>query len=97
MNQIKDNWNSIIWEKLKELVEEKSPDLVEAYKHLGIAQRKRYYWFLCHLVEDALKYSNKKKATRKISKPRVKTAGKQIAKVKYKAPRPPAKTSGQAS
>jgi hypothetical protein len=70
-------------DELRELVEKKTPDLVEAYSHLTVKERKAYYEFIRELVSDAKKYILAKKATRAIRTPRVKTADRQVAKLQY--------------
>ncbi len=72
-----------ILDELRELVEKKTPDLIEAYDHLSVKQRKAYYEFMRELVGDAKKYILAKKATRAIRTPRVRTADRQVAKLQY--------------
>lgn len=72
-----------LMDELRELVEKKTPDLVEAYNHLTVKERKAYYEFIRELVSDAKKYILAKKATRAIRTPRVKTADRQVAKMQY--------------
>jgi hypothetical protein len=72
-----------ILEEARELVEKKTPDLVEAFNHMSIAVRKKYLAFLEHIVADATRYMMAKKATRKVSVPRPKSAYSQIAKMNY--------------
>ena len=67
----------------KELVEKKTADLVEAFSHMSAAVRKKYLAFLEHIVADATRYMMAKKATRKVSVPRPKSAYSQIAKMNY--------------
>jgi hypothetical protein len=70
-------------DELRELVEKRTPDLVEAYDHLTVKERKAYYEFIKELASDAKKYILAKKATRAIRTPRVKTADRQVAKLQY--------------
>jgi hypothetical protein len=72
-----------LMDELRELVEKKTPDLVEAYDHLTVKERKAYYEFIKELASDAKKYILAKKATRAIRTPRVKTADRQVAKLQY--------------
>jgi len=68
-------------EELRELVEDKTPDLVEAYDHLKIPQRRKFLDFVTSLIEDATSYAVSKKRTRvkrKISFEKV------VSKLKYK-------------
>lgn len=69
--------------ELQELVDKKTPELVEGYSHLSIPRRKAYLKFVQLIVDDAERYVLSKKATRKPSKPRVKTADKQVSKLNY--------------
>lgn len=69
--------------ELEELVNDKPEDLVEAYSHMKPIQRKRYMNFVSSIVEDAYKYMNKKKAVRRVSKPKIKTANQQTSKLNY--------------
>ena len=72
-----------IRDEAKELVEKKTADLVEAFSHMSAAVRKKYLAFLEHIVADATRYMMAKKATRKVSVPRPKSAYSQIAKMNY--------------
>jgi len=68
-------------EELRELVEDKTPDLLEAYDYLKIPQRKKFLAFVTTLIEDATSYAASKKKTRvkrKISFEKV------VSKLKYK-------------
>lgn len=69
--------------ELEELVNKKPDDLVEAYSHLSIPKRKKLLAIVSQIVDDSNKYLLSKKATRKPSKPRVKTADKQVMKLNY--------------
>lgn len=69
--------------EIQELVNKKTPDLVEAYSHWSVPKRKKYLAFLTALTDDAKKYVLSKKATRKVSVKRPKTADRQVAKVNY--------------
>jgi len=69
-------------EEVRELVEAKTPDLVEGYGWMKINQRKKYKAFVDGIVSDAEKYMNKKRAVRQV-KPKVRTADKQVAKMQY--------------
>jgi len=63
----------------------KNPDqqqLDEGYSHLKPKERKAYLAFLNEMVSDAERYMQKKKALR-VSKPKVRSAEKQVAKVNY--------------
>ena len=70
-------------EELEELINDKTEDLVEGYSHMSVPQRKRYLKLVESIVSDAERYVLSKKAKRKPSKPKVKTADKQVAKMNY--------------
>lgn len=70
-------------EELEELVNDKTEDLVEGYSHMSVPQRKRYLKLVESIVSDAERYLLSKKAKRKPSKPKVKTADKQVTKLNY--------------
>ena len=70
-------------DEVHELVHKKTPDLLEGYTHLSVPQRKKYLAFFDSLVTDIERYVASKKASRKISRPRIKSADKQVAKVNY--------------
>ena len=72
-----------ILEEAKELVHKKTPDLVEGYSHMPVPIRKKYLEFLQHIVDDTNRFVMAKKATRKTSKPRTKTAYAQVSKLQY--------------
>jgi len=72
-----------IFVELRELVDKKTPELVEAYSHWSVPQRKKYFAFVSAMVSDADKYVLSKKAQRKPSKPRVKSADKQVKKLNF--------------
>jgi len=68
-------------EELRELVEDETPDLVEAYDYLKKPQRRKLLAFVTTLIEDATSYATSKKRTRvkrKISFEKV------VSKLKYK-------------
>jgi len=70
-------------DEVKELIDMKTPDLVEAYAFLSIPERKKWLEFLNLLITDAEKYMASKKAIRATRAPKVKTADKQVEKMKY--------------
>jgi len=72
-----------IADEYRELVEKKTPDLVEGYGHLKIKQRKEFLNILDAMVADAEKYMMSKKAVRKTRAPKVLSAFKQVEKVTY--------------
>ena len=70
-------------QELEELVNDKTEDLVEGYSHMSVPQRKRYLKLVQSIVDDAERYVLSKKAKRAPSKPKVKTADKQVTKLNY--------------
>jgi hypothetical protein len=72
-----------VLEELDELVNKKTDDLVEAYSYMSVPQRKKLLAFVQGLVTDAERYVLSKKASRRPSKPKVKTADKQVSKLNY--------------
>jgi hypothetical protein len=77
-----DYYNPVLAEA-KELVNKKTEDLVEAYSHMAVPARKRYLEFLQHIIDDTTRFMMAKKATRKVSVPRTKSAYAQISKLQY--------------
>lgn len=69
--------------ELEELINAKTPDLVEGYKHLKPMQRKKYLALVSVIVDDAEKYLASKKAVRKPRVAKPKSASVQINKVQY--------------
>jgi hypothetical protein len=77
-----DYYNPVL-EEAKELVNDKTADLVESYSHMAVPVRKRYLEFLQHIIDDTTRFMMAKKATRKISLPRTKSAYAQVSKLQY--------------
>ena len=77
------DYYSPIRDEIKELVEDKPEDLVEAYSYMNTSQRKKYLKFLEYIVSDVEKYMASKKAVRKVRIAKPKSALKQIAKIQY--------------
>ena len=69
--------------ELRELIVDKTEDLVEAYSYMSKRQPKQYMNFLEQIVSDAEKFMTAKKAVRKTRKPKAKTADKQVEKLQY--------------
>ena len=69
--------------ELEELVQVKTPDLVENYNHLTTAQKNKLYSFIGKIISDVENYMSTKKAARAIRKPKVKSADKQITRLQY--------------
>tara|TARA_R110000764_G_scaffold4541_25_gene18660 strand:+ start:2842 stop:3942 length:1101 start_codon:yes stop_codon:yes gene_type:complete len=77
------NYYTPLRDELQELVDKKTPDLLEAYAHMTLPKRKKMLAFVNELIADAERYIMGKKAVRKTSKPRVKTADRQIVKLNF--------------
>jgi len=69
--------------ELLELINDKTPELVEGYRNMPVSQRKNYLKLVQTIVDDAERYVLSKKAKRKPSKPKAKTADKQVVKLVY--------------
>jgi len=72
-----------IYEEIRELVEDKTPDLVEAYDYMSVPQRKKYLEFIKQIVDDAEKYMQGKKAQRKVRIKKAPSALKQVSRIQY--------------
>jgi hypothetical protein len=72
-----------VQEELRELVEDKTEDLVEGYSHLTPRKQKAFYKFICDLISDTEKFLLSKKATRKTRVKKPTPALKQVSKVLY--------------
>jgi hypothetical protein len=72
-----------VQEELRELVEDKTEDLVEGYSHLTPKKQKAFYKFICDLISDTEKFLLSKKATRKTRVKKPTPALKQVSKVLY--------------
>lgn len=70
-------------DEISELINNKTPDLVEAYSNWSISRRKKYLQFLTQICTDIEKYMASKKAMRATRKPKVKTADKQVEKMQF--------------
>ena len=70
-------------EELRELIEDKTPQLTEGYSNLTTKQQKDFYKFISGLIADAEKFLTGKKATRKPRAKKVTPASKQVESVKY--------------
>ena len=69
--------------EIKELLERKDEQLVEAYSFLTKSKQKKFYDFLCSLRDATLERIDSVKKTRKKRKRKVKTPQQQVAAVKY--------------
>jgi hypothetical protein len=72
---------SRVQEELRELVDDKAPDLVEAYDYLKVSQRKKFLAFVTSIVDDATSYAVSKK---KVRVKRKVSFEKVVSKLKYK-------------
>jgi hypothetical protein len=70
-------------DEIKELVEEKTADLVEGYGWMTVPQRKQYFKIIQDILDDCDRYLLSKKAQRKIRKPKVRSSDKQVEKILY--------------
>ena len=70
-------------DEIKELVEKKTSDLVEAYNHMSRPEQKAYLKYLDNILTDAERYMASKKAQRKSRAPKVKSADVQVKKMNY--------------
>ena len=68
-------------EELRELVEDRPDELVEAYEYLKVPERKKLFEFVTSIVEDATSYSTsqkRKRVKRKVSFEKI------VSKLQYK-------------
>jgi len=78
-----------LYDEIEELITQKTPDLVEGYKHLKtIKEKKDYLAFVKNIIDDCQKYMNAQAATkvRAVRQPRAKKkvpVEKLVAKVQY--------------
>lgn len=70
-------------EEMQELLNKKTPDLIEGYSHMSKNEQKQYMKFLEGIILDAERYMASKKAQRKSRAPKVKTADAQVKKINY--------------
>jgi len=70
-------------DEMKELINDKPEDLVEAYRHMSAKEKRDYLKFLENIVDEAEKYSMSKKAVRKTRAKKPKSVDQQVARVKY--------------
>ncbi len=72
-----------LYEEIRELVEDKTPDLVEAYDYMSVPERRKYMEFIKQIVDDAEKYMQGKKAQRKVRIKKAPSALRQVSKIQY--------------
>ena len=70
-------------DEIKELVEDKPEDLMEAYAWIGPRKRKQYLKIIQSIIDDAEKYMMSKKAVRKTRAKKSTPASKQTSNIKY--------------
>lgn len=70
-------------DEIKELVTDKTEDLVEAYSWMSVKERRQYLKVIQGIIDDAEKYMASKKAVRKPRAKKTKTSSQQTAKLKY--------------
>lgn len=69
--------------ELEELINKKTPDLVEGYQHMKPKKQKELLAFVSNIISDTERFLLSKRAVRSIRKPRVKSADKQIVKLNH--------------
>jgi hypothetical protein len=72
-----------IRDEIDELINQKTPDLVEGYRNLSAKEKRDYLKLLNNIIEDAERYQQSKKAVRKTRAKLPKSASQQVSKVKY--------------
>ncbi len=72
-----------IQEELRELIEDKTEELVEGYSNMSVKEQKAFYDFISEIISDCEKFIISKKATRKPRTKKPTPASKQVAKVLY--------------
>ena len=72
-----------IQEELRELIEDKTEDLVEGYSHMTVSHQKKFYKFISDIISDCDKYIISKKATRKPRAKKPTPVSKQVSNVLY--------------
>ena len=72
-----------IQEELRELIEDKTEELVEGYSNMSVKEQKAFYAFISEIISDCEKFIISKKATRKPRTKKPTPASKQVAKVLY--------------
>lgn len=70
-------------EELEELINKKTPDLVEGYRHMTLKRRKEYLKLITVIIDDGERYLDSKKAVRKTRVAKPKSATQLVAKIKY--------------
>ena len=70
-------------EELEELINKKTPDLVESYRHMTLKRRKEYLKLITVIIDDGERYLDSKKAVRKTRVAKPKSATQLVAKIKY--------------
>jgi hypothetical protein len=71
----------VLLEELRETIEDKTEDLVEAYSHMSTKQQKSLFDFIAAIITDCEKFLVTKKATRKPRAKKATPASKQVSKV----------------
>lgn len=70
-------------DELNELLQKKTPDLVEGYQHLTLPKKKELLKLITLILDDAEKFMTSKKAVRKTRTIKPKSAAQQVSKVLY--------------
>ncbi len=77
------SYYSTVKEELRELIEDKTEDLVEGYSNMTVKEQKAFYNFISEIISDCEKFIISKKATRKPRAKKVTPLSKQVEKVLY--------------
>ena len=77
------SYYSGVKEELRELVEDKTEDLVEGYSNMSVKKQKAFYNFISEIISDCEKYLVSKKATRKPRAKKITPLSKQVEKLIY--------------
>ena len=70
-------------EELRELIEDRTEDLVEGYSNMSVKEQKAFYDFISEIISDCEKYLVSKKATRKPRAKKITPLSKQVEKLLY--------------
>jgi hypothetical protein len=70
-------------DELNELLQKKTPDLVEGYQHLTLPKKKELLKLITLIIDDAEQFMTSKKAVRKTRVAKPKSATQQVSKVLY--------------
>lgn len=77
------SYYSTVKEELRELIEDKTEDLVEGYSNMTVKEQKAFYNFISEIISDCEKFIISKKATRKPRAKKITPLSKQVENVLY--------------